>query len=37
LDMGHTLRESRHRRNKKRKGNLKLECGWCTCSLLRRG
>jgi hypothetical protein len=27
LDMGHTLRESRHRRNKKRKGNLKLECG----------
>jgi hypothetical protein len=27
LDMGHTLRENAYRRNRERKGNLKLACG----------
>jgi hypothetical protein len=27
LDMGHTLGENVHGRNRERKGNLKLECG----------
>jgi hypothetical protein len=27
LDMGHTLRENVHGRNREREGNLKLECG----------
>jgi hypothetical protein len=29
LDMDHTLREEWDGRNRERKGNLKLECGWC--------
>jgi hypothetical protein len=27
LDMGHTLRENIHGRNREREGNLKFECG----------
>jgi hypothetical protein len=27
LDMGHTLRENTHERNREREGNIKLECG----------
>jgi hypothetical protein len=27
LDMGHTLRENAHGRNREREGNLKLKCG----------
>jgi hypothetical protein len=29
LDIGHTQGETTHRRNRERKGNLKLECGGC--------
>jgi hypothetical protein len=27
LDMGHTLRENIHGRNREKEGNLKLDCG----------
>jgi hypothetical protein len=27
LNMGHTLRENTHERNREREGNVKLECG----------
>jgi hypothetical protein len=32
LDMGHTLRENVHGRNRKREGNPKLENVWCALS-----